>query len=281
MARGAPTRTGSVAAVTVPSAQLRAFVPLDDLEEHERVRWSAPAAAPLGVRAARAQEARSGRTRLLTGRGSFAERAVLTRRVGDEVFVCPLQLDVRAALALRELRSEVPGPVVDLLVPDRDVRGRLDALAASGRRPTIIDGPWGVPVAWFTLFDDTERRLRDPAEGTGPHLSYLTTCARALPRIERAVDAVDDAVEDADGLLEDLADLLEWVEAFPERALLELDYAGLVQVLSRDELEADHSAHDVWSAVAALEQGDPLAAVAYYGALQVRWGPLQARAHAS
>ena len=71
------------------------------------------------------------------------------------------------------------------------------------------------------------------------------------------------------------------IPSFPGRALLELDYAGLTQVMERDELEADRSAHDVWQAVEALEQGDPLAAVAYYGALQVRWGPLQARAHAS
>lgn len=267
--------------MTVPSAQLRAFVPLASLPARERHRWSPPVADPLGVRQARAREDSLGRARLLTGSAGFAEHAVLTRRVGDELFVCPLQLDVRSALALRELRQEIPGPVVDLLVPDPRLRTRLDTVAASGRRPTIIDGPWGVPLVWFALFDDTERRFRDPPEGSGPGLSYLTRAERAVDRLGRVVDAVVDTVDDADELLDDLGDLLEWVEAHPPSTLLELDYGSLVLGATSDELGADRSCRDVWSAVEALEQGDLLAALAHYRVLEQRWGPLRSRAHSS
>lgn len=267
--------------MSVPTAQLRVFLPLAELDERDRLRWSPPRADALGVRQATEAEAELGRTRLVTGRGGFADRAVLTRRVGDEVFVCPLQLDVRSALALRQLRGEVPAPVVDLLLPDGEVRARLDAVAASGRVPTIVDAPWSVPLAWFALFDDTERRLRNPPEGAGPRLTYLTTAARALPRLERVVEALADAVEDADDLVDELADLLDWVASHPTRSLLELDYAGLVAGFAPDELQEDHSCRDVWSAVEGLETGDLVAALAYHAAVEERWRPHRARARAS
>lgn len=264
--------------MVVPCAQLRVFVPTDTLRPRDRARWVPEAA--LGHREARRREDDVARLRLLTGRGALPEDAVLVRRAGDQQFVCPLQYDVRAAAGLRMLRDTLPAPVVDLLLPDEDLRARLGAVAAARRTPTIVDAPWVVPIPWFVLFDDAERRHLDPPEGTGPRLLYLSTVGAGLDRLGRAVDAVD-TVEDADELLEDLADLAAWLESFDPRSLLELDYAGLAPLLGPERLAADRSAHDVWSAIEGLEQGDLLAAVAYYGALRGRWSQLQAQTSAS
>lgn len=271
--------------MVVPCAQLRVFVPTDTLGPRDRARWDATqragAARPaLGHREARRAEEDVARLRLLTGRGSLPEDAVLVRRAGSEEFVCPLLYDVRAAAGLRLLAGSVPGPVVEMLVPDRDLRARLDRLAVTGDVPTIVDSPWAVPIPWFVLFDDGERRHLDPPEGAGPRLLYLTTVGTGLERLERAVAAVD-VVDDADELLEDLADLATWLECFDPRSLLELDYAGLTRLLDADQLAADRSAHEVWQAIEGLESGDLLAAVAYYGALRGRWSGLRSQPSAS
>lgn len=264
--------------MVVPCAQLRVFLPTDTLGPRDLARWE-PGAA-LGHREATTAEADVARLRLLTGRGQLPDDAVLVRRAGDQQYVCPLQYDVRAAVGLQVLQDTVPPPVVDLLLPAGELRSRLDVVAAAGAVPTIIDAPWAVPIPWFVLFDDDERRHLDPPEGTGPRLLYLTTVATATQRLDRAFDAID-VVEDADHLLEELADLALWLDSFDPRSLLELDYAGLTRLLDRERLAADRSAHDVWSAIEGLESGDLLAAVAYYGALRGRWSGLRAQPSAS
>ena len=264
--------------MVVPCAQLRVFVPTDSLGPRDRQRW-APGRA-LGHREARRVEDAVARLRLLTGRGTAPDDAVLVRRAGTTQFVCPLQYDVRAAAGLRMLRDTVPSPVVDLLVGSGSLRQRLDSTAALGGLPTIVDAPWAIPLAWFVLFSHDERRFLDPPEGAGPRLLYLTTVATALTRIDRVVDALD-VVEDAEPVLEELSEIAEWLEAFDERSLLELDYAGLARVLGARRLEGDHSVRDAWSAVEGLETGDMLAAVAYHGALRGRWSRLRAQPTAS
>lgn len=264
--------------MVVPCAQLRVFVPTDTLGPRDRARW-APEGA-LGRREARTAEADVARLRLLTGRGQLPDGAVLVRRAGEQQFVCPLQYDVRAARGLQALQETVPPPVVDLLLPSGELRSRLDVVAAAGGIPTIVDAPWAVPIPWFVLFDDAERRHLDPPEGAGPRLFYLTTVASALERLDRAFDAVD-LVEDGEDLLAELTDLVAWLDAFDERSLLELDYAGLTRLLDAEQLAADRSVHDVWAAIEGLESGDLLAAVAYYGALRGRWSGLRAAPSAS
>ena len=264
--------------MVVPCAQLRVFVPTDALGPRDRERWAPDRA--LGHREARRVEDEVARLRLVTGRGAAPQDAVLVRRAGTTQFVCPLQYDVRAAAGLRMLRSTVPSPVVDLLVGGGQFRAQLDGPAAAGGVPTIVDAPWAVPLAWFVLFADDERRFLDPAEGAGPRLLYLTTVATALTRIDRALDALD-VVEDAESLFEELAEIAEWLESFDERSLLELDYAGLGRVIDAQRLEADRSVRDAWNAIEGLESGDMMAAVAYYGALRGRWSRLRAQPTAS
>ena len=264
--------------MVVPCAQLRVFVPTDSLGPRDRQRWAPDRA--LGHREARRVEAAVARLRLLTGAGAAPDDAVLVRRAGTTQFVCPLQYDVRAAAGLRMLRDSLPSPVVDLLVGSSTLRARLDSAGVVGGVPTIVDAPWAIPLAWFVLFSDDERRFLDPPEGAGPRLLYLTTVATALTRIDRVLEALD-LLEDAEVVLEELAELAAWLEAFDERSLLELDYAGLARVLGAERLAADRSVRDAWAAVEGLETGDMLAAVAYHGALRGRWSRLRAQPTAS
>lgn len=269
---------GYGAGVVVPCAQLRVFVPTDTLGPRDRARWAPDRA--LGHQEARRTEDAVARLRLLTGRGQMPDDAVLVRRVGDEQFVCPLAYDARAAAGLRLLENELPQPVVAMLVGELGDRARRAAMAAGIAVPTIVDAPWVVPLAWFVLFDDAERRFLDPPEGAGPRLLHLTTVATALDRLDRALDALD-LVEDPEDLLDDLAELADWLESFDDRSLVELDYAGLAPLLGAERLAADHSVRDVWHAIEGLEAGDVMTAVAYYAAVRGRWSPLRAQSMSS
>lgn len=209
--------------------------------------------------------------RMLGRRATVDDDAVLVRRVGEDEFVCPVQHDLRSALALQQLRAEVPPSVVATLVADDGLLDHLDLVAAGARRPLTIDVPWAVPLPWFMLFAPAERRFSDPPEGAGPRLVHLTTVRSAVQRLERAIDAVDARFADADELLDAIADLSEWVDSFDPRSWLELDYGGLAAMLGADALAADHSAADVWAAVEALERGDVVEAAVHHATLRRRW----------
>jgi hypothetical protein len=266
--------------MVVPCAQLRVFSPRDTLPPGEVQRWASHPTR-VGTREARAVEDRVTASRLLTGLGAVPDGAMLVRRVGDVELICPLGYDLRSAIALRQLRHTVPDSVVQMLLPDTLLRHTLDLVGASGRRPSIIDAPWAVPLAWFLLVFDDERRLLDPSEGSGPRLLYATSTERANERISRAVDAIDDTVHGADELLEELAELAEWIETFDPRSLLELDYGGLAPLLGRSRLQIDHSARLAWEAVEALEEGDMLRAAVAHGALRSTWSQSRSLVSAS
>lgn len=209
--------------------------------------------------------------RLLGRRAVVDDAAVLVRRVNDDEFVCPVQHDLRCALALRQLRTEVPASVLSAMVPDVGLVDHLDLVAAAGRRPATIDAPWAVPVPWFALFAPAERRFTDPTEGAAPRLVHMTTVRAATDRLERVVDVVDERVADADELLDALGDLAEWVESFDPRSWLELDYGGLAPWLGADRLREDRSAADLWASVEALERDDVAEAAAHQAVLRRRW----------
>ncbi|MFA9432294.1 hypothetical protein [Egicoccus sp. AB-alg2] len=273
----------------VPVAQLRVFTPLEAFPPRERERWSAYVAAGHGLNRRQVADAEAGATaaRLLTGRSTLTgaaalgDDAALVRRAGNRILLCPLQLDLRAAMAMAAFRRTVPDLLIDAFVPDHRALDRLDDLSASGRVPHILDEPWAVPLHWFVCFDPKERRFTDPPEGAGPRVTYLTTCDQAAQRLERAIEVVEATVEDGDDVLGALASVAAWVDAFDPGSLLELDYGGVSRLLSRDELHADQTCAELWQAVDALSSGDLLGAAAYYGVARSRWTHRRAKQHAS
>lgn len=193
-------------------------------------------------------------------------------------YVCPLRTRMRTLagiLSFAEARSFegaeafLPGGVVKRARRElRRLRRRDPATIAS-----VMQNPWHVPVRWFVLFEDEERRLLD-RDGRH-HLSYLTTARRAMRRAERAVPVLrgTDLGQMADALVE----LHQWLACFDAHALVELDYAGLCSFLSWDELDDDRSARDIQEAIAALAAGDRGRPLELYQAVLGRWAEVRGR----
>ncbi|MFF8280550.1 hypothetical protein ACF05T_31445 [Streptomyces lateritius] len=199
--------------------------------------------------------------------------------VDGVVVVCPWRTRMRGWLALEELTEAgtVPRPVLDAMVPPV-VREQATADHERWRernpdaRPWIRTAVWQVPVRWFALFADEERAYvpGEPERGAFPVLRYRTPMVQARRRLARALRTLREAIGEGP-LTEGLVDVGRWLEEFHPRALVELDYGGLVHALSAERLAADRSAADVAEAVAALRDGDGDGASEAYGRLAERW----------
>lgn len=193
-----------------------------------------------------------------------------------EVCVCPWRTRLRGWLALEELVTQLPAPLLDAVLPPV-VRGQAAADWERWReqnpdaRPWIRTAVWQVPVRWFTLFADEEREYEPAGEGSGaPVLRYRTPMVQARRRIARALKALRDS-EDAGPLTSGLVDVGKWLEEFHPRSLVELDYGGLVHAMTGAQLADDHSAADVAAGIAALRSGDDDGASEAYARLVDRW----------
>lgn len=270
-------------AMLVPRAQLKVFTPLESFPPRERERWRAYVEQGRGLTRAQVAEVESGAsvTRLVSGRSRLGPDAALVRRAGRRSLICPIDLDLRAAVALDDFKRSVPPSVVGAFLPDPATADRLAALSASGRSPHVLDEPWAVPLPWFVAFGPDERRFRDPPEGAGPRVVYLTTVDQALERLEHAIEVVDATVDDGDDVLDALGGLAAWLQVFDPESLLELDYGAVARTFERSELEADRTCEELWQAIDALESGDLLGAAAAYGVARARWGDRRAKQHAS
>lgn len=67
-------------------------------------------------------------------------------------------------------------------------------------------------------------------DGAAPVLRYRTPMVQARRRLARALKTLRDSVDEGP-LTEGLVDVGRWLEEFHPRALVELDYAGLVHAL--------------------------------------------------
>ncbi len=272
MRRPTSRSSATVRGMPVPRAQLKVFSPLESFPPRERERWASYVEAAGGLtRTEHADVEDAAATRLLTGRASPGPDAALVRRAGRQVLVCPLDLELRAAVAMESFRRTIPDAVADAFVPDQRLRGVFESLSTSGRMPHVIDEPWSVPLHWFVAFDPSERRLREHPEGHGPRLVYVSTCDQALDRLEQAIEVVEDTLEDGEDILAALASITAWVDTFDPASLLELDYARVASLFTPEELRGDTTCEDLWQAIEALEVGDLLTAAATYGVVRARW----------
>jgi hypothetical protein len=161
-------------------------------------------------------------------------------------------------------------------------------------RPHIRASAWSVPLAWFVPFAGEERwislgdgvrarrglDLRTTAQ-VGRTLVYLTPIARARRRVARGRTALHDLSAPGRGESGrgaagrggpgDLAAIARWLEGFHPRSLVELDYGGLVHLLTDDALRADESAAEIAAAVAGMSRGHCELAQAMYGRARARW----------
>ncbi|MFF3395621.1 hypothetical protein ACFYW1_32410 [Streptomyces sp. NPDC002669] len=277
-----------VSSVLVPYASyLRVYEPLAAFPEPERSHW-----ARYAERSGR-PTAQDELRRSLADLAATPPVGMPAHESGDAfvvetdgvVCVCPWRTRLRGWLALEELAEMFPAPVLDAVLPPV-VRGQ--AVADHERwaernpdaRPWIRTSVWQVPVRWFVLFSDEEREYAAGGDGAAPVLRYRTPMVQARRRLARALRTMREAVEEGP-LIEGLVDVGRWLEEFHPRALVELDYAGLVHALPAGQLAGDRSAADVTEGIEALRAGDTEGASAAYGRLAERWRAVKDRQFAN
>ncbi|CAM5551621.1 hypothetical protein [Streptomyces narbonensis] len=273
--------------VLVPYASyLRVYEPLAAFPEPERSHWARYARRP------RTPGAQEELRRSLADLLSTPPVPVPLQESGEAfvahldgvVVICPWRTRLRSWLAVEELVADgYPGPVLDAMLPpvvrsqiagdyERWLSGNPDA------RPWIRTAVWQVPLRWFALFGDEDRRYEPgvPAvegatePGRPPMLRYRTTMAQARRRLARALRALRESIDEGP-MTEGLVDVGRWLEEFHPRALVELDFGGLVHAVAEEWLAAERSAAEMAEGIAALRAGDGERASEVYGRLAERW----------
>lgn len=280
---GVRTRT-----VAPYAAYLRVYEPLAAYTGAERERWQAyvadsahPDRRAVVAREQAAALARAVRTPPVPAPALESEDAYVLM-AGGTVQICPVQERLRCWLAFEDLQDVLPEPVIDVVVPPAAAKEVEERLAEwRGDQPGashILTATWHVPPRWFVPFAPGERSL---TLGAGTRsLVYRTRMVEARRRVARTARALRKAGVEA-AVTEPIEDLGRWLEEFHPRGYVELDYAGLVECISDEDLRADDSARDVAAAVAALATGDAAAASAAYRRVIDRWERVQARGRAS
>ncbi|MEV6836706.1 hypothetical protein AB0N17_19705 [Streptomyces sp. NPDC051133] len=277
-----------VSSVVVPyAAYLRVYEPLAAFPEPERSHWARYARRP--DRPTYQDELRRSLADLLptppVAVPVHESSDAFVLEVDGVVCVCPWRTRLRGWQALGELAGELPPPVLDAVLPplvrDQAAQDYERWLARNpDARPWIRTATWQVPLNWFVLVSDEERRYEKGTAEVPPLLRYRTPMVQARRRVARALRTLKDAVEEGP-LIDGLVDVGRWLEEFHPRSLVELDYGGLVHVLPAGELEGDHSAADVAAGVEALRRGDGAAAGEAYGRLVERWRAVRDRRSAN
>lgn len=262
----------------IANAYLRVFQPLDALSQAEQSKWERHIVEGENV-GPRRPIYRQGWTRGRLGVIVAEEDRPEVRFVDGVWYVCPPRTRIRVLASLLSLRESVPPEVADALVPEAEARRAARELARIRRRnpgavPTMLQSAWHVPVRWFVLVEDHERRLMQRPDGSN-RLSYWTSLPDAKERAERALEVL------RDNELELVADLVEdmvaWLMVFDPRSAVELDYADLSTLLTESELEEDHSARELHGALEALSEGDVDRAGDLYQVVAARWAEAKTR----
>jgi hypothetical protein len=281
------------------AAFLRVYEPLGALPEADRVRYAADAAARAADRASGADREHTAALRRAAAAPPRVEpppgqEEAFVRIVDGLTYVCPWRTRLRCWEALAEFRSGLPDELADTFVP------AALAEAAEGEherwrreRPqvhsAILSSNWEVPLAWFALFEPSERQLAlgdrrsrqaSPAAGVVRELVYVSAMSRVRRRLARALATVRRALGDGP-LTEAVESLGRWLEEFHPHALVELDYGGLVHLLDDAALAEDESVADVAAALRALSGGDGQKAQECYQRLAGRWQAVAAVQSAS
>ena len=283
------------------AAYLRIYEPVAAFHEPDRSRWAAYAAssAQPGRRDSLAAEQAEALYRAIAAPhivvpDQESEHAYV-RRVDGVAYICPWQTRLRCLLSYGRMLSTA-GAALPGAAPARDDRETMMALArladeeppGPATRLHILASVWTVPLAWFVPFAATERWLalgpgamRPSAPQTASvtrALLYTTPMSRARKRVARGLAALRGLPRGFAGATWDpiraeteLAEVGRWLEDFHPYSLVELDYGGLVQLLSDDALSSDQSAAEIAAAIDGVAKGEREFAVAMYKRAHSRW----------
>ena len=260
----------------VPCAYLRVYQPLDAFPADEQAKWERYILEGQRPRPRPRYRQRTTVGRLGLMAPAEGERAEILL-VDGVYYVCPLRTRLRVLASLLSFHEIAPLELSDQFVPEDEARRAQKELARLRRRGSVSflhQAPWHVPVRWFSLFADEERRMTGDA-GAGYRLRYVSNVRTAIKRAERAIPILRNA--DLEPVADMLVELHEWLGVFDRRSILELDYDGLCGIFSWNELDDDHSARDIQAALDALSKGEfPRSADIYQGVLG-RWAEIRSR----
>jgi hypothetical protein len=283
------------------AAYLRIYEPVAAFHEPERSRWAAYAASTVRPRR---------RDSLAVEHAEALHRAIAApeivvpdqesdhaylRRADGVTYVCPWQIRLRCLLSYGRMLSTA-GSALPGVVParyDHETMTDLARLTGEGlpgpaTRLHILASVWTVPLAWFVPFAATERWLalgRGARRPAAPQtasatraLLYTTPMSRARRRVARGLAALRSlplgfagATWDPARAETELGEVGRWLEEFHPYSLVELDYGGLVQLLSDDALSSDQSVAEIAAAVDGVTKGERELAAAMYKRAQSRW----------
>jgi hypothetical protein len=266
----------------VPCAYLRVFQPLEALSGAERERWEryivGGEGPPPGL--PRYREVPPGPRTPYPFLESIEEDHADVRREDDRLFVCPRRSHLQALASMvapREVPAEDEG---EPLVSEVDARRAARELARLRRQdpsliPSMLQSAWHVPVRWFVLFDDSERRLQELASGEWV-IRYWAPIDAAARRASRAAAILRRAGMHPVARL--VRDLHDWLGSFDARSAVELDYGEVAGMFTWDELDDDHSVAGVSEVVEALARaGGSETAAELYRSIAARWAETRSR----
>ena len=192
---------------------------------------------------------------------------------------CPVDLSLRATLALEEFRHSVQPELLSAFFPPAavaqaiaDASRRADAgrradVASRAADPHIRSCAWHVPLPWLVLFAAEDRADRP--------LCFRAAMADARRELARALAVVRRTRSDFLPVRR-LEDVGRWLEEFHPRSVVELDYGGLAPIVSADELGAGNSVALMSAALAAIRRGDADQGLAGLTAIRDRWAAVRA-----
>jgi hypothetical protein len=265
----------------VPSAYLRVFQPLEALPGRERERWERYLVVGSGPprRPRRYRQVPPGPRTPYPFLEAIEEEHADVRREDGTLYVCPRRSHVEALASLVAPREPLGEDAGEPLVSDVDARRAARELARLRRQdpmlaPSIAQSAWHVPVRWFILFEDTERRLQELGPGEWV-IRYWAPIRTATDRANRAASLLRRAgMHPVSRLVRDLHD---WLSSFDHRSAVELDYGEVAGMFTWDELDDDHSVASVRAAVDALAADGPEAASELYRSVAARWAETRSR----
>ena len=268
------------------ASYLRVYEPLVAFDRDHQLYWRryvkegravAPSDGPGRQRSAVLEALGAGWTRLpaLPDDGYVLE-------ADDTLLVCPWNLRIRVAEAALTARDGVPSVIADAFVPPvlaglartvvDDWRNADRVLERGMPRVHEQVATWGVPLRWFAFFDPEERELSlRPGRRV---LRYRTEISKARRRAHRAYAVLRRAIGDAP-ITTAVEETARWLEEFHSRSVVELDYGGLVSLLSDEALTEDDSPRLVAAGLSGVARGDADAATEAYEKLVERWRAVQ------
>ncbi|MFC7344698.1 hypothetical protein [Saccharopolyspora griseoalba] len=198
--------------------------------------------------------------------------------VGPGPLVCPLDVRGRAAAALVGFLgdSDVPLRTAALQVPAETAKSRASKVITETADSAVhvLSSTWTVPLPWFVVVDPEERCVF--SEPGRRRVCWRVAMADARRRVARAHSVAQQSLGD-EGPTKILDETGKWLERFHPHSAVELDYGGLVKLMTESDLDVDTSAEDVHAIVDAMEAGDAEEVGERYEQLRDFWAEFASR----